>query len=95
MMSQTYESICEQSQQILYRERYNIMCSLERGLSDKARFEHGKRYGTWVSMAPPSDQELDGQQEEEPTQETKEKGPFHFYFEMETISDTTKTKATS
>jgi ankyrin repeat protein len=48
MMSQTYESIFEESQQILYRERYNIMCSLERGFSDTARVHHGERYGIWA-----------------------------------------------
>jgi hypothetical protein len=48
MMSQTYDSISEESQRILYREKYNIMCSMERGLSDSARIKLSRSYGSWI-----------------------------------------------
>jgi hypothetical protein len=48
MMSKTFDSISEKSQLILYREKYNIMCSMERSLSDDERFEIWKSYGIWI-----------------------------------------------
>jgi hypothetical protein len=105
MMTQTYESIFEQSQHILYRERYNIMCSLERGLSDKARFDLGKRYGTWIHVNLDSQMEQKDELEEKQdairsgspvipvegeTEGKKKSSMYRFFFEMETISDTSE-----
>jgi hypothetical protein len=48
MMSKTFDSIAGKSQLILYREKYNIMCSMERALSKDARLEIWKSYGLWI-----------------------------------------------
>ena len=46
MMSKTYDSLLEKSKLIVFREKYNIMCSFERGYSEGMKSRVRSQYGS-------------------------------------------------
>ncbi|CAM9129482.1 unnamed protein product, partial [Ectocarpus fasciculatus] len=48
MMSKTYDQLLEKSKLIVYREKYNIMCSFERGYSQDMKSRVRAQYGSII-----------------------------------------------